>query len=129
MLESENPIPAFLATDDYVPGAFRDLLSEADGCMQKGFLLEGPACTPRAGPTAECRKDGRRELRGPAAVARGETRHRQDAHEHPRPVRRRKRQGQRNRERGRAAPFIVTMKAVVYERTSSGPNAPTGCST
>ena len=48
MLESENPIPAFLATDDYVPGAFRDLLSEADGCMQKGFLTGGTACARRA---------------------------------------------------------------------------------
>jgi hypothetical protein len=48
VLESENPIPAFLATDDYVPGAFRDLLSEADGCMQKGFLTGGTACARRA---------------------------------------------------------------------------------
>ena len=48
MLESDNPIPAFLATDDYVPGAFRDLLSEADGCMQKGFLTGGTACARRA---------------------------------------------------------------------------------
>jgi hypothetical protein len=48
VLESENPVPAFLATDDYVPGAFRDLLSEADGCMQKGFLTGGTACARRA---------------------------------------------------------------------------------
>lgn len=48
MLESDNPVPAFLATDDYVPGAFRDLLSEADGCMQKGFLTGGTACARRA---------------------------------------------------------------------------------
>jgi hypothetical protein len=48
VLQSENPIPAFLATDDYVPGAFRDLLSEADGCMQKGFLTGGTACARRA---------------------------------------------------------------------------------
>lgn len=48
MLESENPVPAFLATDDYVPGAFRDLLSEADGCMQKGFLTGGTACARRS---------------------------------------------------------------------------------
>jgi hypothetical protein len=48
VLEPENPIPAFLATDDYVPGAFRDLLTEADGCMQKGFLTGGTACARRA---------------------------------------------------------------------------------
>jgi hypothetical protein len=49
MLEPENPnLPAFLATDDYVPGAFRDLLSEADGCLQKGFLTGGTACGRRA---------------------------------------------------------------------------------
>lgn len=49
MLEPENPIlPAFLATDDYVPGAFRDLLSEADGCLEKGFLTGGTACGRRA---------------------------------------------------------------------------------
>jgi hypothetical protein len=48
VLESDHPIPAFLATDDYVPGAFRDLLSEADGCMQKGFLTGGTACARRA---------------------------------------------------------------------------------
>ena len=48
MLESENPVPVFLATDDYVPGAFRDLLTEADGCMQKGFLTGGTACARRA---------------------------------------------------------------------------------
>ena len=49
MLEPENPIlPAFLANDDYVPGAFRDLLSEAEGCLQKGFLTGGTACGRRA---------------------------------------------------------------------------------
>jgi hypothetical protein len=49
MLELDNPIlPAFLATDDYVPGAFRDLLTEADGCLQKGFLTGGTACARRA---------------------------------------------------------------------------------
>ena len=49
MLESDNPVlPAFLATDDYVPGAFRDLLSEAEGCQQKGFLTGGTACARRA---------------------------------------------------------------------------------
>jgi hypothetical protein len=49
MLESDNSIlPAFLATDDYVPGAFRDLLSEADGCLQRGFLTGGTACGRRA---------------------------------------------------------------------------------
>lgn len=49
MLESNSPtLPAFLATDDYVPGAFRDLLSEADGCQQKGFLTGGTACARRA---------------------------------------------------------------------------------
>jgi len=49
MLESDNPIlPAFLVTDDYVPGAFRDLLTEADGCLQKGFLTGGTACARRA---------------------------------------------------------------------------------
>jgi hypothetical protein len=48
VLQSENPVPAFLATDDYVPGAFRDLLTEADGCMQKGFLTGGTACARRA---------------------------------------------------------------------------------
>jgi hypothetical protein len=48
-MESENPVlPAFLATDDYVPGAFRDLLSEAEGCLQKGFLTGGTACARRA---------------------------------------------------------------------------------
>ena len=48
MLQSENPVPAFHATDDYIPGAFRDLLSEAEGCMQKGFLTGGTACARRA---------------------------------------------------------------------------------
>jgi hypothetical protein len=49
MLESDNPVlPAFLTTDDYVPGAFRDLLSEAEGCQQKGFLTGGTACARRA---------------------------------------------------------------------------------
>ena len=48
-MESESPVlPAFLATDDYVPGAFRDLLSEAEGCLQKGFLTGGTACARRA---------------------------------------------------------------------------------
>jgi hypothetical protein len=48
-MESESSVlPAFLATDDYVPGAFRDLLSEAEGCLQKGFLTGGTACARRA---------------------------------------------------------------------------------
>jgi len=49
MLESDSSIlPAFLSTDDYVPGAFRDLLNEAEGCLQKGFLTGGTACARRA---------------------------------------------------------------------------------
>jgi hypothetical protein len=48
-MESESTVlPAFLATDDYVPGAFRDLLSEAEGCLQKGFMTGGTACARRA---------------------------------------------------------------------------------
>jgi hypothetical protein len=48
MPETDSAIlPAFLATDDYVPGAFRDLLSEAEGCLQKGFLTGGTACGRR----------------------------------------------------------------------------------
>lgn len=49
MLESDSPVlPAFLATEDYMPVAFRDLLTEADGCVHSGFLTGGTACARRA---------------------------------------------------------------------------------
>ncbi|MGH9257296.1 MAG: hypothetical protein ACRD3C_22280 [Vicinamibacterales bacterium] len=49
MKDSDSAVlPAFLATDEYVPGAFRDLLSEADGCLRGGFLTGGTACARRA---------------------------------------------------------------------------------
>jgi hypothetical protein len=49
MPDANTPAPpSFLATDDYVPGAFKDLLSEADGCLHQGFLTGGTACARRA---------------------------------------------------------------------------------
>ena len=44
----ESISPAFLATHDHVPQALRDLLNEADGCLQSGFLTGGTACARRA---------------------------------------------------------------------------------
>jgi hypothetical protein len=40
--------PAFLANTDYVPQALGDLLNEADGCLESGFLTGGTACARRA---------------------------------------------------------------------------------
>ncbi len=39
--------PAFLANHDKVPFTIRDVLLEADGCIQHGFLLGGTACARR----------------------------------------------------------------------------------
>lgn len=38
----------FLANHDHVPQALRDLLNEADGCLQSGYLTGGTACARRA---------------------------------------------------------------------------------
>jgi hypothetical protein len=38
----------FLETHDHIPQALRDLLNEADGCLQSGFLTGGTACGRRA---------------------------------------------------------------------------------
>jgi hypothetical protein len=40
--------PPFLIVDDRIPGALRDLLLEADGCVGQGFLTGGTACAQRA---------------------------------------------------------------------------------
>jgi hypothetical protein len=44
----ESVSPTFLASNDHVPQALRDLLNEADGCLQSGFLTGGTACARRA---------------------------------------------------------------------------------
>ncbi|MGH9174163.1 MAG: hypothetical protein ACRD1H_07380, partial [Vicinamibacterales bacterium] len=41
-------VPTFLNVDSRVPGALRDLLAEADGCLKMGFLLGGTVCAQRA---------------------------------------------------------------------------------
>jgi hypothetical protein len=41
-------VPNFLNVDSRVPGALRDLLAEADGCLKMGFLLGGTVCAQRA---------------------------------------------------------------------------------
>lgn len=41
-------VPHFLNIDGRVPGALRDLLAEADGCLKMGFLLGGTVCAQRA---------------------------------------------------------------------------------
>jgi hypothetical protein len=41
-------VPNFLNIDSRVPGALRDLLAEADGCLKMGFLLGGTVCAQRA---------------------------------------------------------------------------------
>jgi len=40
--------PAFLTIDNRAPGAIRDLLGEADGCLKAGFLTGGTVCAQRA---------------------------------------------------------------------------------
>ena len=40
--------PAFLTIDPRAPGAVRDLLIEADGCMKAGFMTGGTVCAQRA---------------------------------------------------------------------------------
>lgn len=44
----ESVSPTFLASNDKVPQALRDLLNEADGCLQSAFLTGGTACARRA---------------------------------------------------------------------------------
>ena len=41
-------VPSFLTPHDQVPAALRDVLVEADGCLQNGFLTGGTACSRRA---------------------------------------------------------------------------------
>src|SRR5688500_8154371 len=41
-------VPNFFTIDSRVPGALRDLLAEADGCLKMGFLLGGTVCAQRA---------------------------------------------------------------------------------
>jgi hypothetical protein len=41
-------VPQFLNIDGRVPGALKDLLAEADGCLKMGFLLGGTVCAQRA---------------------------------------------------------------------------------
>ena len=49
VVDRDSPVlPAFVANDDYLPGAFRDLLHEAEGCLERGFLTGGTACARRA---------------------------------------------------------------------------------
>ena len=45
---SATAVPNFLNVDSRVPGALRDLLAEADGCLKMGFLLGGTVCAQRA---------------------------------------------------------------------------------
>lgn len=45
---SAAAVPNFLNVDGRVPGALRDLLAEADGCLKMGFLLGGTVCAQRA---------------------------------------------------------------------------------
>lgn len=45
---SATAVPNFLNVDNRVPGALRDLLAEADGCLKMGFLLGGTVCSQRA---------------------------------------------------------------------------------
>lgn len=40
--------PAFLTIDPRAPGGVRELLVEADGCVQAGFLTGGTVCAQRA---------------------------------------------------------------------------------
>ena len=40
--------PGFLTPHEQVPAALRDVLVEADGCLQNGFLTGGTACSRRA---------------------------------------------------------------------------------
>jgi len=49
MTETDSPaLPTSLAVDDYMPAALRDVLAEADGCVQSGFLTGGTACARHA---------------------------------------------------------------------------------
>jgi hypothetical protein len=43
-----HAVPAFLTLDARVPAVIRDLLAEADGCAQSGFLTGATACAQRA---------------------------------------------------------------------------------
>ncbi len=40
--------PPFLTPDDRIPAAVRDLLLEADGCINHGFMTGGTVCAQRA---------------------------------------------------------------------------------
>jgi hypothetical protein len=40
--------PAFLTIDNRAPGAVRELIIEADGCLKAGFLTGGTVCAQRA---------------------------------------------------------------------------------
>ena len=44
----EMPSPRFLVVDHRVPAAIRQLLDEADGCLNMGFTTGGTACARRA---------------------------------------------------------------------------------
>src|SRR6185436_9514628 len=40
--------PAFLTIDNRAPGAIRELIVEAEGCLKAGFLTGGTVCAQRA---------------------------------------------------------------------------------
>jgi hypothetical protein len=45
---NSTPAPAFLTIDPRAPGAVRELLVEADGCVKAGFMTGGTVCAQRA---------------------------------------------------------------------------------
>src|SRR5262245_58378631 len=46
--QDDQAAPRFLVVDQKVPAAIRQLLDEADGCANMGFLNGGAACARRA---------------------------------------------------------------------------------
>lgn len=48
MSDTFTESPTFLAPTDVVPQALRDLLDEADGCLQSRYLTGGTTCARRA---------------------------------------------------------------------------------
>ena len=46
--QDDSPSPRFLVVDSRVPGPIRQLLDEADGCLNMSFVTGGTACARRA---------------------------------------------------------------------------------
>lgn len=46
--QDDSPSPRFLVVDSRAPAPIRQLLDEADGCLNMSFVIGGTACTRRA---------------------------------------------------------------------------------